>query len=168
MTFGYIFTFCDIGLCYIFSPLKLVLKTENSSPRIFWRIAGMVLLSGHFLSCTLLLRELRQRFFELDLEHCTLTKNPLRRFILFHWYCNFNPPRRSNDVWYLWNAWYLAKMSSFNLFFVWKIWHFLTLFRMGGRHKGPPTSFSPVFSTNKGISPQIFLTFTFNPFAILV
>ena len=168
MTFGYIFTFCDIGLCYIFSPLKLVLKTENSSPRIFWRIAGMVLLSGHFLSCTLLLRELRQRFFELDLEHCTLTKNPLRRFILFHWYCNFNPPRRSNDVWYLWNTWYLAKMSSSNLFFVWKIWHFLTLFRMGGRHKGPPTSFSPVFSTNKVISPQIFLTFTFNPFAILV
>ena len=79
MTFGYIFTFCDIGLCYIFSPLKLVLKTENSSPHIFWRLAGMVLFSGYFLSCTLLLRELRQRFFELDLKHCTLTKNPLRR-----------------------------------------------------------------------------------------
>ena len=43
----------------------------------------------------------------------------------------------------------------------------LTLFRMGGQ-KGPPTSFSPVNSTNVGISPQNLLTFSFNPFAILV
>ena len=127
MTFGYIFTFCDIGLCYIFSPLKLVLKTENSSRHIFGRLAGMVLFSGYFLSCTLLLRELRQRFFELDLKHCTLTKNPLRRL---------NPIQDEGGG--------------------------------GGGTKAPCTSFSPVFSTNKGISPQIFLTFTFNPFAILV
>ena len=33
--------------------------------------------------------------------------------------------------------------------------------------KGPPTSFSPVTSTNVGISPQNFLTFSFNPFATL-
>ena len=32
----------------------------------------------------------------------------------------------------------------------------------------PPTSFSPVTSTNIGISPQNFLTFSFNSFATLV
>ena len=58
----------------------------------------MVLRSGYFLKCTPLLTELRRRFFELELEHCTLTENPLRRLILFHWYCNFNPPTRLNDV----------------------------------------------------------------------
>ena len=31
-----------------------------------------------------------------------------------------------------------------------------------------PTSFSPVTSTNVGIIPQNFLTFSFNPFATLV
>ena len=44
----------------------------------------------------------------------------------------------------------------------------LTLFRMGGGQKAPPTSFFPVSSTNVGISPQKFLTFSFNPFAKLV
>ena len=48
----------------------------------------------------------------------------------------------------------------------------LTLFRMGGglkrpRHP-PPSSFSPVTSTNVGISSKNFLTFSFNPFDILV
>ena len=40
----------------------------------------------------------------------------------------------------------------------------LTLFRMGGggEQKGPPTSFFPVTSTNVGISPQDFLTYSFN------
>ena len=38
----------------------------------------------------------------------------------------------------------------------------------GGRQKGPPISFSSVTSTNVGISPQNFLTFSFNPFATLV
>ena len=42
----------------------------------------------------------------------------------------------------------------------------LTLFRMGGQ-KDPPTSFSPVTSTNVGFGPQNFLTFSFNPFATL-
>ena len=31
--------------------------------------------------------------------------------------------------------------------------------------KAPPTSFSPITSTNVGISPQNFLTFSFNPSA---
>ena len=44
----------------------------------------------------------------------------------------------------------------------------LTLFRMGVGQKGPPTSFSPVTSPNVGISHQNFLTFSFNPFSILV
>ena len=44
----------------------------------------------------------------------------------------------------------------------------LTLFRMGGGKKALPTSFSPVTSTNVGIGPINFLTFSFNPFAILV
>ena len=39
----------------------------------------------------------------------------------------------------------------------------LTLFRMGAESPSP-TSFSPVTSTNVGISPQNFLTFSFNPF----
>ena len=43
----------------------------------------------------------------------------------------------------------------------------LTLFRMGGQ-KNPPTSFSPVTPTNVEISPQKFLTFSFNPFATLM
>ena len=34
--------------------------------------------------------------------------------------------------------------------------------------KGPPTSFSPVTSTNVRIIPQNFLTFCFNSFATLV
>ena len=33
---------------------------------------------------------------------------------------------------------------------------------------GPPNSFSPVTSTNVGIGPYNFLTFSFNPFATLV
>ena len=32
----------------------------------------MVLLSGYFAKCSLLLKQLRQRFFEIELEHCTL------------------------------------------------------------------------------------------------
>ena len=35
---------------------------------------------------------------------------------------------------------------------------------VGGEHKGAPTSFSPVTSTNVEISPKKFLTFSFNPF----
>ena len=38
----------------------------------------------------------------------------------------------------------------------------------GGGAKRPPTSFSPVTSTNVGLSTQNFLTFSFNPFATLV
>ena len=37
----------------------------------------------------------------------------------------------------------------------------------GGGQKSPPTSFSSVASTNIGIRPQIFLTFSFDPFATL-
>ena len=37
-----------------------------------------------------------------------------------------------------------------------------------GGQKGPPTSFSPVISTNVGISLQNFLTFSLNPFDRLV
>ena len=40
---------------------------------------------------------------------------------------------------------------------------------MGRAKKAPaPTSFSPVTSKNAGFGPQIFLTFSFNLFAILV
>ena len=38
----------------------------------------------------------------------------------------------------------------------------------GGGAKRSPTSFSPVTSTNVGISPQNSLTFSFNTFATLV
>ena len=37
-----------------------------------------------------------------------------------------------------------------------------------GQKGPPPTSFSPVTSTNVGISPQNFLAFSFNHFATLV
>ena len=32
---------------------------------------------GYFLKSKQLLKELRQRFFELELEHCTVAENPL-------------------------------------------------------------------------------------------
>ena len=40
----------------------------------------------------------------------------------------------------------------------------------GGRAKSPlpPTSFSPVTSTNVGVRPQNFLIFSFKPFATLL
>ena len=57
----------------------------------------MVLLSGCFLKCTALLKELRQRFFELELEYRLLTEDRFRRLILFHCYCNFNLLVRLND-----------------------------------------------------------------------
>ena len=38
----------------------------------------------------------------------------------------------------------------------------------GGGQKGPPTSFSPVTSTNVGFGPQNLLTFSFNSFATQV
>ena len=51
----------------------------------------------------------------------------------------------------------------------------LNPFRLGWGEKGEKAtstsfspSFSPVTSTNVGISPQNFLTFIFNPFATLV
>ena len=37
----------------------------------------------------------------------------------------------------------------------------------GGVGEGPPTSFSPVTSTNVGFGPKNFLTFSFNPFVTL-
>ena len=37
-----------------------------------------------------------------------------------------------------------------------------------GGQKGPPSSFSLVTSTNVGIRPQNFLTFSLNPFVTLV
>ena len=37
----------------------------------------------------------------------------------------------------------------------------------GGGQKAPPTSFYPVTSTNVGISPKNFPTFSFDPFDIL-
>ena len=40
----------------------------------------------------------------------------------------------------------------------------LTLFRIGEAKSPPPTSFSPVTSTNVRINPQNFLTFSVNPF----
>ena len=49
---------------------------------------------------------------------------------------------------------------------------FLTLFKMGwgfeGECKKATYQFSPVTSTNVGISPQNFLTFSVNPFATLM
>ena len=44
----------------------------------------------------------------------------------------------------------------------------LTLFKMGGEKKSPPTSFFPVTSTNVEFGPQNFLTFSFKPFTTLV
>ena len=44
----------------------------------------------------------------------------------------------------------------------------LNIFRIGGGKKAPFTSFSPLISTNTGISPQKFLTVRFNVFDTLV
>ena len=45
-------------------------------------------------------------------------------------------------------------------------WKSLTLFRMGGTKSFPPLT--PVTSINVEISPQNFLTFSFNPFTTMV
>ena len=52
-------------------------------------------------------------------------------------------------------------------YFFYKMLHVKPI-QNGGRQKGPSTSFSPVTSTNIGISPQNYLTFSFNPFITLV
>ena len=44
----------------------------------------------------------------------------------------------------------------------------LILFKIGGQKGHPPTSVSPVTSTNVEISPKNFVNFSFNPFATLV
>ena len=110
-----------------FVSFEIGTKNRKSSitkkPHIFWGIRGTVLLNGYFLKRTPLLKELHQKMFELELEHCTLTENTLRRLIVCHWYCNFNPPPRLNDICGMCDV--SAKMSSFNLFFVWKLWYFL-------------------------------------------
>ena len=84
-----------IGLYYIFCFLWIGTKNRKffitRKLHSFWKISGTVLLSGYFLKCAGLLKELFPRFFELEVEHCSLTQNPLRRLVLFHWYCNFNP-----------------------------------------------------------------------------
>ena len=108
ITFFFLFFFVEI-LVYITYLLPLN-----------WGIKNMVLLSGNFPKCQPLLKELHPRFSELVLEYCTLTENLHRRRILFHWYCNFNPPTRLNDIWYCGIPDVLARTNSFNLFFVWK------------------------------------------------
>ena len=54
-------------------------------------------------------------------------------------------------------------IEVFSFFFI----EILTLFRMGVA-KRPPTTFSPVNSTNVELSPENFLAFSFNPFVTLV
>ena len=44
----------------------------------FKKIAGTLLLSSYLLKCTPLLKELRQNFFELGIQHRTIKDNPLR------------------------------------------------------------------------------------------
>ena len=113
-----------VYIAFLF-PLKLVQKQKilhNIKTAHFLRNCGHGFAQRLFPQITSLLRELHQRFFELELEHCTLTltENPLKTLILFHWYCNFNPPTRltTYDIFGMHNV--LAKISSFNLFFVWK------------------------------------------------
>ena len=125
------FIFWDIGQYYIFISSEIGTKNRKSfitqERHIFWGITGTVLLSTYFRKCAPLLKKLRQRLFELDLEHCRLTENSLRRLTPFCWYCNFNPATRLNDVWYLWNAWYFSENKFFQFFLCLKI---LTLFKI--------------------------------------
>ena len=97
-----------LHFCFLWNRYLKLNVHHNIRTAHFLRIAGTVLLSGYFAKYTPLLKDLRQRFFELELEYCTLTENPLRRLIFLHWYCNFNPHTRLNNVWYLWNAWYFS------------------------------------------------------------
>ena len=71
---------------------------------------------------------------------------------------------------------FMSKYSP-KCFWQWVWWTgiLLTLFRMGDGRGGegvgtkrPPTSFSPATYTNMVISPQNFLTFSFNSFATLL
>ena len=50
----------------------------------------------------------------------------------------------------------------------WFLFHLNPIQDEGGGAKRPPTSFSPVTSTNVGFSPKNFLTCSFNPFATLL
>ena len=77
--------------------------------------------------------------------------------------------------------WFLKLINHYQIILIWeliKLWIVrsrrknLILFRMvggeGGGEKRPPTSFSPVTSTNVGIRPQNVLTLSFKPFDRLV
>ena len=103
-------------------PLKSVLNMKNSSwhkPHIFWGIfAGTVFLSGYFLKCTWLFKGIMPKIFWYRARTLYAYRESSQRLILFHWYWNFNPPTRFNDCDICGMYDILAKMSSFNLFFV--------------------------------------------------
>ena len=62
----------------------------------------------------------------------------------------------------------LLKCMNFNNFQCLALHVFNTIQDGGPKRPPPPISFSPAVSTNVGISSQIFLIFSFNPFSTLV
>ena len=62
---------------------------------------------------------------------------------------------------------WMIKANWKTLLFI-KKWIVLTLFGMGMGKKTTPNSFFPVTSTNEGVSPENFLTFSYNAFVTLV
>ena len=67
-------------------PLKLVLKIEyvsyHKNHTFFWKSGTQFCSAAISCKCTLLLKELCQIFFELELEHCVLTENSLFSLVL--------------------------------------------------------------------------------------
>ena len=78
---------------------------------------------------------------------------------------------KSMTSWYFFQNSFIIRRPSAAIFV--NIIKVLTIFILpysgwGEDKKAPPTSFSPLTSTNVGISPQNFLTFSFNTFSSLV
>ena len=103
--FDYVFTFGDIGLCYSFFLLELVLKLEIlHNIRNRRHSFAQQLFPQMYTS----FKGITWKIFWVRARTLMLTENPFRRLIAFHCYCNFNPLAILNDVWYLWNAWYFS------------------------------------------------------------
>ena len=87
---------------------------------------------------------------EAVVRRCSVKKGVYKNFLKF---TAFSEIHRISSV-FVSGSWFLSIL--------------LTLFRIGGSKRLYPTSFSSVTSSNVGVSPQNFLTFSFNPFATLV
>ena len=79
--FGYVFTFRDSGQCCIFVSFEINIKYKihcNIRTAHFLRNRRHGFAQWLFPQMYIGFKELRQKFFELEFKHCTLTENLLR------------------------------------------------------------------------------------------